>query len=217
MLEGRWPLATCAWAESPRGWDENRSLALRRLDRLFELRSQMNCLGVPKEHYTPWLNAEYNRAWREFVKGYQAQTASMDPKRLVGVSSYEAPWYAPNAYDKYVANLINALRQKGLVKGLPVAVPEQDGCGDGDINVTVKLLPANGRLSIIDSFAYRLCQARGLNAEDERNCPGWADVLSSRILMAGRYRYKAGWSDGGGKTGWLDVDHSTELISIRKD
>ena len=72
----------------------------------------------------------------------------------------------------------------------------EPGCGAGAIKVTFRTLPPGGKLRLITSFDWRLCEARHRDPWDPTSCPGWTEVVQERINISGDYHYIADWDDG---------------------
>ena len=93
------------------------------------------------------------------------------------------------------------------------------GCGDGEQEFSVKLSPPNGRLWLINAFAFKLCERKVADPWNHEAC-GWSEFASGESATAsGRYMYEARWPDGTVRRG-AKVLQGTEdggAIVIRRD
>lgn len=79
-----------------------------------------------------------------------------------------------------------------------VFVDYSDGCGAGEVLVTITSYPKNAKIRYIPQFFAHICQAHGMdvfNLENDENhknqCIFWQDVHENSASVAGRYYYQA--------------------------
>jgi hypothetical protein len=97
---------------------------------------------------------------------------------------------------------------------------DEGGCGAGEINVNIRLLPADGQLFLIPVFLFKLCQAQHLNAADPGSCDRWTEVINGTAsYVSGDYLYLARWTDGTvrcGPLGFKSVNQEGKTFQITK-
>lgn len=71
--------------------------------------------------------------------------------------------------------------------------------GGGEVLVKIEVIPPNAQVSFINLFNFLVCEQRKVDPWNVRDCYGWNDVLSSRVSLAGDYKYQAHWPDGKAK------------------
>lgn len=75
--------------------------------------------------------------------------------------------------------------------GYPVPVPERGG-----EDVAILISPPNGRLWLINGFAFRLCERKTANPWNHIGC-GWNEYTTDDgAHMSGRYIFEVRWPDG---------------------
>lgn len=99
----------------------------------------------------------------------------------------------------------------------------QNGCGSGYGPFTIELVPGNGRLWLINAFAFRVCERKVPNPWDHQAC-GWTEYVTGDDTMAtGRYMYEVRWPGGAVQRGarLLQPDMSDyengEVVVFRRD
>jgi hypothetical protein len=93
------------------------------------------------------------------------------------------------------------------------------GCGAGEIEFTVKMVPSNGKLSLISDFDWRLCSKQGVDPWG-KDCDGWSPSLTGKkIYLSGKYRYIARWPTGATSRDTLDLTQYPEggVIELTSD
>jgi hypothetical protein len=86
-------------------------------------------------------------------------------------------------------------RRKRLGPRLPHFVVE-GGCGAGEEEFEIRLVPANGELWLINAFAFRVCERKVADPWNHRAC-GWSQYAAGDTTFAsGRYMFEARWPDG---------------------
>lgn len=116
------------------------ALALRTV----QWRNDFAKLGIP------------NLVWEALVKDYENEALSHGGK----LSEAE-----DEAAILRIASALNRHRQAN--SHLPKFVVE-GGCGAGEIEVRIELRPQDGRLFLIPTFLFKLCQVQNLNPTDPK-------------------------------------------------
>ena len=69
----------------------------------------------------------------------------------------------------------------------------EGGCGAGEAEFEIRLVPAGGELWLINAFAFRVCERKVANPWDHSAC-GWTQYQEGDTTFAsGRYMYEARW------------------------
>ena len=176
------------------------------LDKLLNLalttvvwRSDFKKLGVPEE------------VWGSLVSSYESMALKQG-----GVFRDNQQDEAPR---KQIAAALNKYRQQANPR-LPKFIVEGGCGGGGEIEVHIKLLPADGQLFLIPVFLYKLCQAQHLIAADPRSCDRWTEVINGTAsYVSGDYLYLARWTDGSvrcGPLGFKSFDQEGKTFQITK-
>jgi len=77
----------------------------------------------------------------------------------------------------------------------------EGGCGAGEDEFEIKLVPANGELWLVNAFAFRVCERRTADPWNHRAC-GWTQFVAGDTTFAsGRYMFEARWPNGTVKRG----------------
>jgi hypothetical protein len=72
----------------------------------------------------------------------------------------------------------------------------EGGCGAGEAAFLIRAAPANGKVWIVNAFAFHVCMTKVPDPWDLRACR-WTEVDPDNATMAsGRYMYQARWPDG---------------------
>ena len=75
------------------------------------------------------------------------------------------------------------------------------GCGAGESEFEIRLVPATGELWLINAFAFRVCERKVADPWNHRAC-SWSQYGEGDSTFAsGRYMYEARWPDGTVKRG----------------
>jgi hypothetical protein len=70
----------------------------------------------------------------------------------------------------------------------------EGGCGAGESEFAIRMVPANGELWLINAFAFRVCERKVANPWDHGVCRGWTQfVEGDTTFAAGRYMFEARW------------------------
>ncbi|MEA2894462.1 MAG: hypothetical protein QOJ84_77 [Bradyrhizobium sp.] len=91
-------------------------------------------------------------------------------------------------------------------------IPQGEGCGAGEVRVTIRTTPSAQRVEYINVVKYNLCGIQGLDPKGP-NCNLWLDYsadASDGAQMSGKYKIRATWSDGTTAFRDLDVDNLVE-------
>ena len=76
-------------------------------------------------------------------------------------------------------------------------IDDGDWCGSGYGPFTIELVPASGRLWLINAFAFRVCERKIADPWDHLACAGWTQYSAGDDTMAsGRYMYEVRWPGG---------------------
>ncbi len=101
--------------------------------------------------------------------------------------------YSPDATQRLATAMEE--RRARLQPSKPIIVAD-GGCGAGEGDFVIRLVPSNGRLWLINAFAFNVCSTRVPNPWDHQACR-WTELASDEHTTAsGRYMYEARWSDG---------------------
>ena len=109
-------------------------------------------------------------------------------------------------------------RRKRLQPGKPQIYME-GGCGGGESAFSVALSPPDGRLWLINAFAFKVCERKRPDPWDHVAC-GWNEFASGdKSVFSGRYMYEARWPDGTVRRGAKVLEDTEEAgeIVIRRD
>lgn len=117
-----------------------------------------------------------------------------------------------------VARLAGALeaRRARLQPRLPPIVAE-GGCGAGEVMYRIRTLPGNGRVWLINAFAFHVCRARGADPWRIDDCRWTEADLDRAAPLSGRYMYRVRWPDGAERRGIREFapgDPSEDEVTI---
>ncbi len=95
------------------------------------------------------------------------------------------------------------------------------GCGAAEDEHPIALAPDNGRLWLINAFAFKVYERKTAVPWDHSAC-GWSEYASGDSAIAsGRYMYEARWPDGtvrrGSKIFGPDQDGEDLLVAFRRE
>lgn len=72
-------------------------------------------------------------------------------------------------------------------------IVSEGGCGAGEGEFEIHLIPADGELWLINAFAFRVCERKVADPWNHRAC-GWTQYQEGDTTFAsGRYMYEARW------------------------
>ena len=83
-------------------------------------------------------------------------------------------------------------RRARLNPRLPRIVSE-GGCGAGESEFEIRMVPANGELWLINAFAFRVCERKVANPWDHNACAWTQYQEGDSTFASGRYMYEARW------------------------
>ena len=100
-------------------------------------------------------------------------------------------------------------------------IVSEGGCGAGESEFALRLVPANGELWLINAFAFRVCERKVANPWDHRAC-GWTQYQEGDTTFAsGRYMYEARWGStvkrGTRELQGDPADEDVTSITFRRD
>jgi hypothetical protein len=169
------------------------------------LRKSLSKLGYPEAVWNPLLirfeNEQLTLLLQEMGKEYNPYSASSQ--------HYEA-------FKQEMVEQLGDYRRQAA-PDLPEVV-YVGGCGAGDIAITVKTEPANGRVMFIPVFFFALCKAQQLNPSDPAQCDRWREPVDGVLGVSGDYFYRASWPDGTEKQGRLSFNkiEDGQTVTIRR-
>lgn len=156
------------------------------------LRSELPYLGYRLEIYDQPL-LDYERAALADIE------VQLDDRLL------EAEEYPPDPQFGYDASpnsdLLGELAQNMETRRLRLqpgkeGIDAENWCGSGYGPFTIELVPASGRLWLINAFAFRVCERKVADPWDHLAC-GWTQYVAGDDTMAsGRYMYEVRWPGG---------------------
>jgi hypothetical protein len=159
--------------------------------------SDLRTLGVPENVWGPVLTGYENTALAQGGTLREDQTFAAHDRLLAALNGYRQQ--------------SNRTLPKFVIRG---------GCGSGEVQVHISLMPPDGQLFLIPVFLYKLCQAQNLNPSDPRACDRWTEVLNgAAAYVAGDYVYMARWADGSvrcGPLGFTSANMDGKEFSITK-
>ena len=187
------------------------------------MRSEFARIGYPQ--------AVYDRPLIDYERAALAAFAAERPDRLANPENYRIRGEDGEDYGESVDmqdwELLGALaeamdaKRAALSPRLPRIVSE-GGCGAGEEEFEIKLVPANGSLWLINAFAFRVCERKVANPWNHQAC-GWSEFQAGDSTFAsGRYMYEARWPNGTVKRGarvlQADFDNDeTGAVIFRRD
>lgn len=86
--------------------------------------------------------------------------------------------------------------ETGKLDRQAVVIDPSDGCGAGEISVTIVSDGTLERLQVIPKFYFSVCEANSRDPWSSAECPFWSEVVSEQPSFAGTYTYVAEWNDG---------------------
>lgn len=191
------------------------------------MRFELRRLGYRKEIYEQPL-LEYEREALADIEEERALGSFSETAPTELDASEDAQPEEPVDYSEWqdrgtpkLAREMNARRTR-LQPRLPEIIYE-GGCGAGEADFKIKLVPANGQLWLINAFAFRVCE-RKVGDPWNHNACGWTQYSDGEDTMAsGRYMFEARWPDGtvrrGAKIlqGDMASDEEETIITFRRN
>ena len=151
---------------------------------------------------------------RELLTEIAAEARGPEP------ASEDSDGYAGIAFDAGKGPLAEEMerRRARLQPDKPKIVAE-GGCGGGEAGFVIRTSPPNGKLWVVNAFAFHLCTLKVPDPWDLRACR-WTEVDQDNPTMAsGRYMYQARWPDGKSARGariFEATSGDVETITIRR-
>ena len=203
-------LASCGERHPDRIFDdpvanEQARLALE----VSRLRAELKGLGYPAEVYEqPLLDYERARLTAGTTGSIESLAAELEARRQ-RTQAGKPIVYQPCSPPRAGATGFGALL-------VPVRMRER-----GDEDVAIVTSPPNGRLWLINGFAFRLCERKTANPWDHLAC-GWNEYTASDgAHLSGRYIYEVRWPDGtvrrGARILEFDSDDQNRVIRFTRD
>lgn len=194
--------------------------ALLALD-IARMRTELAKLGYAPKVYDAALLAHERAALTQIrqatppppVNSASDAAASDEPAAAETEDAYDATFWGHAALAKRME-----AQRKRLQPNKPRIIME-GGCGGGEGEFTVALAPANGRLWLVNAFAFKVCERKRPDAWDHRAC-GWNEYASGdKTIASGRYMYEARWPDGMVRRGAKILDETADggAIVIRRN
>ena len=99
----------------------------------------------------------------------------------------------------------------------------EGGCGAGEAEFTIRMVPANGELWLINAFAFRVCE-RKVDDPWNHNACRWSQYgAGDSTFASGRYMYEARWPNGAVQRGArvlegsFEEDGDASVITFRRN
>jgi hypothetical protein len=130
------------------------------------------------------------------------------------------PFPSERHYDAFKQKIIrelNSYRQR-MAPTLPPIVNEGE-CGAGEVGITVRTEPTNGRVIFIPTFFYEVCKTQQIDPDDPAQCDRWREAPDGALFdVAGDYFYRAFWPDGVQRRGRLSFTNlkDGQTVTFRK-
>ena len=201
--------------ENVEGWRELLALDVARM------RSELHMLGYSPQIYDQAL-LDHERASLayfarvkprpEWTEGDNAADAAEQPAVEEEGAYYDSAWG-----HEALAETMEAKR-KQLQPRKPRIVYERS-CGGGQSEFSVVLSPANGRLWLINAFAFKVCERKVADPWDHRVCD-WNEFATGETSpFSGRYMYEARWPNGAVRRGAKLLEETDDggAIVIRRN
>ena len=98
-------------------------------------------------------------------------------------------------------------------------IMSEGGCGGGESEFTVELSPPDGRLWLINAFAFKVCERRLPDPWNHIACSWNEYTTGEKTAASGRYIYEARWPDGTVRRGakLLEETEDGGAIVIRRN
>jgi hypothetical protein len=188
----------------PEGLEEQEADRVQLAIDVSKMRAEFARLGYPLEVYDqPMLDYE-----RFMLAGAEPVWAGRLLALMAKYPDGEIEGFAGTAEESSLlgSGMLGALaaelnaRRARLSPRLPRFVVE-GGCGAGEEEFEIRLVPATGELWLINAFAFRVCERKVADPWNHRAC-GWSQYSAGDTTVAsGRYMYEARWPDGTVKRG----------------
>jgi hypothetical protein len=170
------------------------------------LRKSLAKLGYPEAVWQP-LIVQFENEQLTLLLQETGKASTADPPSL-------------QHYYAFRQKMVQALRdyREQVAPDLPEVIYE-GGCGAGEIAITVKTDPADGRVIFIPVFFFQLCQAQQINPADPSQCDRWREAAEDvPFEVSGDYFYRAYWPGGVEKQGRLSFTklEDGQTVTFRK-
>jgi len=187
------------------------------------MRQELAELGYDRDVYDGPLLAYERAALAEFAEERGERADNPEAFRIVGDGGED--------YGELVEaqdwDLLDRLAQEMEARRAKLnprqpRIVSEGGCGAGEEEFEIKLVPANGELWLINAFAFRVCERKVADPWNHRSC-GWSEFVAGDTTFAsGRYMYEARWPNGTVKRGarvlQADFDNDeTGAVTFRRD
>ena len=183
------------------------------------MRSELRRLGYRPEIYDHPL-LDHERGMLAQIADPKAFQAPDDPGVAAegDAAGEETPVYYDEFWGKEALAAAMEANRRRLQPGKPRIIME-GGCGAGEVEFSVALSPPNGRLWLINAFAFKVCERKMADPWNHQAC-GWSEFASGETTTAsGRYMYEARWPDGTVKRGAKVLEETEDggAIVIRRN
>lgn len=188
-LRGVVALSSCATSANYIGFDRSNKIIANLAELAYDvlyMKVELKRAGYP------------TRVWmRDLVR--------FERDALIGINGH--PYGVDFSAKKVLAKKLNNYRRK-LNKAFSRIVPGVYECGSGEVQVVINVSPFARRVRYINLIKYKLCAFQGIDPLGGR-CDLWTDYSSvpkEGVLMSGKYKVRALWSDGTVALRDLNVD-----------
>jgi hypothetical protein len=183
----------------PEGLDEAEAERVQLALDMSKMRAELARIGYPREvydqpllDYERWMLTGVAPAWARRLLGLMDKYPEGEIEGFAG--SEEEGLLLGNGTLGALKDELEARRTR-LSPRLPRFVVE-GGCGAGEEEFEIRLVPANGELWLINAFAFRVCERKVADPWNHRAC-GWTQYAAGDTTFAsGRYMFEARWPDG---------------------
>lgn len=204
----------------PEGLDEEEAERAQLALDIAQMRRDFATLGYPREvydqpllDYERWALTGFQPVWSERLVALLAAYPDGPPEEFLG----------PGQTEQEIADLellINGdmltalknefeVRRQRLSPELPRIVAS-GGCGAGESEFEIRMVPANGELWLINAFAFRVCERKVADPWNHQAC-SWSQYgEGDNTFASGRYMYEARWPNGTVKRGARVLEGSFE-------
>lgn len=154
------------------------------------MRSELRKLGYRREIYeVPLLNYE-----RAMITKSQAAHRAPPTETPTSDATTNRYWDLDQDPLRRLAADMER-RRKHLQPGKPRFVAD-GGCGGGESDFQIRLVPPSGQLWLINALAFYVCARRVRDPWNHQACRWTAYSADEEATASGRYMYEARWPDG---------------------
>jgi hypothetical protein len=189
----------------PDGVDEETAERMQLALEVAKYRRELATIGYPLEvydqpllDYERWVLTGAVPRWGERFAALAARYPDGPPEGF----------YAQDRSDEEIAEMeslsygmLGALRgeletRRQRLSPRSARIVVEGGCGAGESEFEIRLVPANGELWLINAFAFRVCERKVADPWNHRAC-SWSQYGAGDTTFAsGRYMYEARWPNG---------------------